>query len=150
MARAKASFQSTPPHGERLEVILRVLFVFSCFNPRPRTGSDKTATHYFKASGVSIHAPARGATALPSPPVPRNRFQSTPPHGERPGSAPMPSCSLTFQSTPPHGERPRSDRTAARDQSFNPRPRTGSDLVQIELPPEIKVSIHAPARGATP
>ena len=124
----ETGFQSTPPHGER-----------------------RYTWHTWDAPFlVSIHAPARGATkGLASGATPRG-FQSTPPHGER---LKRPECHLY----PP---------------SFNPRPRTGSDRMLLpstsfqpgfqSTPPhgerrvsdyfekiEKRVSIHAPARGAT-
>ena len=37
-----------------------------------------------------------------------------------------------------------------RDQDFNPRSREGSDLIGEEVPADVVISIHAPARGATP
>ena len=100
-------------------------------------------------------------------------FQSTPPHGGRHGAQYPSIISVEFQSTPPHGGRRRGGGTEATHRGFNPRPRTGGDgrkvAARIEYlefqstPPhggrpagrraigvELKVSIHAPARGATP
>ena len=34
-----------------------------CFNPRAREGRDKCSPEFARHSGVSIHAPARGATS---------------------------------------------------------------------------------------
>ena len=53
------------------------------FNPRPRTGSDELAAHVLRSRGVSIHAPARGATSGVKKAPLGGLFQSTPPHGER-------------------------------------------------------------------
>ncbi len=53
-------------------------------------------------------------------------FQSAPPHGGRlanPGGAPTDNL---FQSAPPHG-----GRLAPPPVCFNPRPRTGGDLVPL-------------------
>src|ERR1700735_1564360 len=55
-------FQSTLPHGERPVRVPAVATVL-CFNPRSRTGSDSTIQHCPAGIHVSIHAPARGATA---------------------------------------------------------------------------------------
>ncbi len=55
------------------------------FNPRPREGGDGIPSSTPILTTVSIHAPARGATA---------RFA-------------MPTCRLVFQSTPPRGGRQR-------------------------------------------
>ena len=144
------------------------------FNPRPRTGSDiPLQDHPLPLRSVSIHAPARGATYLSRTTLSHYvLFQSTPPHGERRGIDLLNWVKSWFQSTPPHGERHPSVRgcevsglvsihAPARGAtqiclegrrswwSFNPRPRTGSDVV---VPPCFRgrqVSIHAPARGAT-
>ena len=150
----RLKFQSTPPHGERLEV--------------PVSGA---CSDYC----VSIHAPARGATCHICLLIYLcYLFQSTPPHGERPERRTASSCSLSrFNPRPRTGsDRPpyagyvcgrtvsihAPARGATTDNRwtiwcldcFNPRPRTGSDQLQcyqrsIHLP----VSIHAPARGAT-
>ena len=122
---------------------------------------------------ISIHAPARGATStsvrwgcIPG------TFQSTLPRGERQTTRQAWDNVYLFQSTLPRGERrlpqdrqklatdfnPRSregsDRNTTRyyalNGNFNPRSREGSDQdpcpVMLEI---IKISIHAPARGAT-
>jgi len=82
-----------------------------------------------RGGGVSIHAPARGATGVaPRPLDPLDPFQSTLPRGERHNSRPRPEPVDRFQSTLPRGERPP---PAARQELDTP------------------VSIHAPARGAT-
>ena len=55
-----------------------------------------------------------------------------------------------FQSTHPHGVRPIEKTVQHSDTtSFNPRTRTGCDDKKIGFPVPTKVSIHAPARGAT-
>ncbi len=99
------------------------------FNPRPRAGGDPPAAAAWPQKDVSIHAPARGATWGASAAASPWRFQSTPPRGGRPtiSRSPMPPVWL-FQSTPPRGGRHRAHQ-----------------------PPEHteRVSIHAPARGAT-
>ena len=100
-------FQSTLPHGERLKADPEVI-------RQPR---------------ISIHAPARGATAFfhASPPG-KYQFQSTLPHGERRSMAidfsPKQKISIHAPArgaTPPPswGQLPTPD--------FNPRSRTGSD-----------------------
>ena len=102
-----------------------------CFNPRSRAGSD-----------------VRGDRVGP----PQGKFQSTLPRGERPvtRASPQRSCTV-FQSTLPRGER----------QAANAPPRCQTSSFQSTLPrgerrrvpgPDGvhgRVSIHAPARGAT-
>ena len=145
-----------------------------CFNPRSRTGSDRRMGPLFSASVVSIHAPARGATRQRHITQILLQFQSTLPHGERhtdqmniwdttsfnprsrtgsdTGFRSLKIQAGLFQSTLPHGER----RTFLvmtwfDSYGFNPRSRTGSDsphnCYREKYP---HVSIHAPARGATP
>src|SRR5690349_11346906 len=79
---------------------------------------------------VSIHAPARGATPAPPDEVTaEDEFQSTPPHGGRRNFAAKIVRQTEFQSTPPHGGR------------------RGNLVRKVD---QFLVSIHAPARGATP
>ena len=100
-----------------------------CFNPRPRAGSDESLGLVGHGFRVSIHAPARGATTTP-----RRACAS------RPVSIHAPARGATWCSTPP----------LARRESFNPRPRAGSDRgAQHRRRGDATVSIHAPARGAT-
>ena len=101
----------------------------SCFNPRPRVGGDAApCTAAGVPASVSIHAPAWGATALPT---------------QRAASA------IEFQSTPPRGgRRPIARCWTTSTSCFNPRPRVGGDRGAAERSGWI-VSIHAPAWGAT-
>ena len=99
-------FQSTLPHGERRAAL-------------------KSASRQL---GISIHAPARGATPYGIDYQSMWVFQSTLPHGERRGGAHQnPQCTA-FQSTLPHGER----QAPASPPAYT-----------------LMISIHAPARGAT-
>ena len=124
---------------------------------------------------VSIHAPARGATAsMAVMHVGLMMFQSTPPRGGRPDTVAPSRRAVAFQSTPPRGGRRRPDRDtlaasyvsihapargatvdaaghhAIADACFNPRPRAGGDApTAIAWIDGSAVSIHAPARGAT-
>ena len=100
------------------------------FNPRARAGRDAWRAAGGRLRAVSIHAPARGATA------------------------PGPSCGrfgFLFQSTRPRGARrlpvlPAGDSVSC----FNPRARAGRDEdIDLALGARSVVSIHAPARGAT-
>ena len=166
-------FQSAPPHGGRppcIAVFARIGAVsirapargatpaqphrrasLPGFNPRPRTGGDfRDPLQVTRLLPVSIRAPARGAT--------ERRWHDAP--GEL-VSIRAPARGATwkirsllglnaFQSAPPHGGRlegvlqPRQPAD-----SFNPRPRTGGDLLRRSYRPQSPVSIRAPARGAT-
>ena len=84
---------------------------------------------YYHEISISIHAPARGATGSGNIPNQQRSFQSTLPRGERRFSPWLCLSRSVFQSTLPRGER---------------RDRTVFCLSGM------RISIHAPARGATP
>ena len=99
---------------------------------------------------VSIHAPARGATNPFS--IYEHgmiRFNPRPRAGGDQTSRPVGSGFTKFQSTPPRGGRRPRYRYRSPRRCFNPRPRAGGDRVGLKLMHTLKVSIHAPARGAT-
>ena len=77
-------FQSTLPCGERL-IVFRFLNRWHRFNPRSRAGSDLDKILETVTGAVSIHAPVRGATAVPLVTTLAFMFQSTLPCGERRG-----------------------------------------------------------------
>ena len=123
---------------------------------------------------ISIHAPARGATALPSalqgrlPDFnPRSRegsdwgawctwttaeeFQSTLPRGERLSLLKRSFSSWLFQSTLPRGERRTcKSRTVSTTRFQSTLPRGERLVTAARQSAFIEISIHAPARGATP
>ena len=76
-----------------------------CFNPRPRAGGDGIFRLSCVPSGVSIHAPARGATLSALPSSSERVFQSTPPRGGRRICTDDSIKGELFQSTPPRGGR---------------------------------------------
>ena len=167
-------FQSTLPRGERRGPSSSQALTPASFNPRSRAGSDFSRATKMTAKEVSIHAPARGATAaLVGDAMYWFEFQSTLPRGERlrarrdPQTASVVSihapargatrASLTccgpipqFQSTLPRGERLQpivipSPRIVF--QSTLPRGERRRLAASPQCPE--RVSIHAPARGAT-
>ena len=120
-------FQFTPPRGGRLRRIPKPKNQ-KHFNSRPRVGSD------------------------PSPPIirrPENTFQFTPPRGERLLFALLSSLFQIFQFTPPRGERQKRIGGLCDERYFNSRPRVGGDIGRKPVKGLIKISIHAPAWGAT-
>ena len=120
-------FQSTLPHGERLAT-RRSEIGHLRFNPRSRTGSDKSNRCSEKAGSVSIHAPARGATPASLPTgTPGSSFNPRSRTGSDSHFFPPELHQLSFQSTLPHGERRSPRRAGGGRESFNPRSRTGSD-----------------------
>ena len=99
---------------------------------------------------VSIHAPARGATSIRRAMIVSMGFQFTLPRGERQSLNIANIQRERFQFTLPRGERQRarSEGTASEPFQFTlPR----GERLGRSIPAEIvcRVSIHAPARGAT-
>ena len=105
-----------------------IVYLTHHFNPRSREGSDVCRIHAADGVVISIHAPAKGATYTSTSGDFFVPFQSTLPRRERRGVV-LP---------PPH---------AASD--FNPRSREGSDTFTIRNVQFSRISIHAPAKGAT-
>ena len=123
-----AEFQSTLPRGERPEPDTACYPDQHNFNPRSREGSD-----------IFYGVPAfRGVL-----------FQSTLPRGERRHIGVNVLFHDLFQSTLPRGERPREIHPHQSEHNFNPRSREGSDIDRNVCRCVYRISIHAPARGAT-
>ena len=121
-------FQSTLPRGERPEPDTACYPDQHNFNPRSREGSD-----------IFYGVPAfRGVL-----------FQSTLPRGERRHIGVNVLFHDLFQSTLPRGERPREIHPHQSEHNFNPRSREGSDIDRNVCRCVYRISIHAPARGAT-
>ncbi|PPK52388.1 hypothetical protein BY454_105128 [Marinobacter persicus] len=121
-------FQSTRPRGAR-HGRARATRIHGCFNPRAREGRDPL--------GSSISSVF-------------SRFQSTRPRGARPAANTTPMQATRFQSTRPRGARPQlqcGGHGIGQFQSTRPRgARLGGALQRFF---NGRVSIHAPARGAT-
>ena len=119
----------------------------------PARGATKALLMRYIVITVSIHAPARGATFIDVSQCAHLMFQSTHPHGVRPGHARQfihhrcfnprtrTGCDVNgsvyrgcrrFQSTHPHGVRHK-DCIFPRQcpACFNPRTRTGCDILDI-------------------
>ena len=75
-------FQSTRPRGARRHQLNFYQHKLS-FNPRARAGRDEYSDYNVYSIKVSIHAPARGATALIEQVYRWAVFQSTRPRGAR-------------------------------------------------------------------
>ena len=125
---SRRMFQSTRPRGARRvagrrESLSRRLV---CFNPRARVGRDVEVDAAMPYRGVSIHAPAWGATAADAPVQSGCTFQSTRPRGARRASASTRSAGAVSIHAPAWG----ATRTGVRHQRssrFNPRARVGRD-----------------------
>ena len=98
------------------------------FNPRARTGRDQDSVLLGLRSGVSIHAPVRGATIGQVVPVPSVMFQSTRPYGARPtwNVVERWACRVSIHA-PVRGATAQVRQLANFARRFNPRARTGRD-----------------------
>ena len=133
LAAPVSRFQSTPPRGGRHRSYCLINRAVGCFNPRPRAGGDGiTARVRQHGLEVSIHAPARGATAV-------YQYRSN-------------SLSYVSIHAPARGA------TWTRDRVWHcmtcvsiHAPARGATIVRcLQAADGQWVSIHAPARGATP
>ncbi len=115
-ARGDGRPRSPPPPG-------------ASFDPRPRARGDQvSASRPMSRQAVSIHAPARGATAYQC-----RRVSSSSGFDPRPRARGDNCCKMSmFVSW-----------------CFDPRPRARGDDRPGRKPEPVAVSIHAPARGAT-
>ena len=121
------------------------------FNPRSREGSDLSGgLKGCRRPRISIHAPAKGATAWAWVGNGGLQFQSTLPRRERPGNWERVLMLNKFQSTLPRRERLFVNSYRYRILQFQ------STLPRRERPrlfllPKTRraISIHAPAKGAT-
>ena len=98
------------------------------FNPRSREGSDSFTIYGSRRACISIHAPAKGATADGCEKV----------------------CGVDFNPRSREGSDAQRHWCRVNHSYFNPRSREGSDLFESRfflVSPNI--SIHAPAKGAT-
>ena len=100
---------------------------------------------------ISIHAPARGATAPAAEAAPaKHNFNPRSREGSDKCGGLMAASTPLFQSTLPRGERPCRYRRSAVHAGFQSTlPRGERHLTAQEFDTVMAISIHAPARGAT-
>ena len=105
-AAASEEFQSTPPRGGRRSGVIGPRSAVWFQSTPPRGGRRRGQLGRCEVAGVSIHAPARGATpSSRSGPWPCGCFNPRPrAGGDRVGAQRRPPR-VEFQSTPPHGGR---------------------------------------------
>ena len=164
-------FQSTLPREERRCIILDEAHYIKFQSTLPREERHYPAALHHPSGSISIHAPARGATnllchssgsALFQSTLPREErliflpignehkvFQSTLPREERRYRIRNKAHSLLFQSTLPREERRTDYKITDTSKYFNPRSRERSDSKEKAMEILTRISIHAPARGAT-
>ncbi len=169
----RSRFQSTRPHGARLSGQSRLFSHLLFQSTRPHGARPRRRHKQNRPDPVSIHAPARGATLFfcrPSvrPPVsihapargatrlflsypdlwsgfnPRARTGRDVPAGR------VPALPVVFQSTRPHGARlDIADNIVLLAKVSIHAPARGATWEFPETGASGEVSIHAPARGAT-
>ena len=123
-------FQSTLPRRERRFPPYPCSRFRQYFNPRSREGSDtEHDVQRYDMDAISIHAPAKGATANGEEWARPCRISiHAPAKGATGGTVQEQLQSIQFQSTLPRRER-----------------RWDTEMLALEL----GISIHAPAKGAT-
>ena len=148
---ASNQFQSTHPHGVRRADDRVAEGGQGVSIHAPARGATQGIFGCDGASLVSIHAPARGATACTiNFLILRLAFQSTHPHGVRPSRTASSDIVAPFQSTHPHGVRlTLLSGEAELDYVSIHAPARGATESAWEGLKLSMVSIHAPARGAT-
>ena len=120
------------------------------FNSRSREGSDSSLMIGCMESFVSIHAPARGATAYPRHRLLRDEFQFTLPRGERPfRHSKLKLIYLVSIHAPARGATQAVIRNLRYLGVSIHAPARGATVKDNSTKFEGQVSIHAPARGAT-
>jgi len=144
-------FQSTPPRRGR-RAAARALATMSAFQSTPpRRGRLMGLVYVWQRWGVSIHAPAKGATALDgflSPGI--QCFNPRPREGGDTINSPLSYAVFSFNPRPREGgdvARPMWRHRRLRFQSTPPR--RGRLTVSVAQANCFSVSIHAPAKGAT-
>ena len=144
-------FQSTRPRGARLRVQSAEFYRIVVSIHAPARGATCASLEYLLDFGVSIHAPARGATFLHGKRGTGKTFQSTRPRGARLRVRRIRFCIGAFQSTRPRGARRRQARRERAPTAVSIHaPARGATPSSMPTDPDRRVSIHAPARGATP
>ena len=149
LAPVNANFNPRPREGSDF-VIIPSFELVAHFNPRPREGSDQTVAVTIDAFGISIHAPAKGATFLFTLKKSIMVFQSTPPRRERQRYRLRYQIQILFQSTPPRRERQQIIEVCPECEKISIHaPAKGATAVRYSLMMYQIISIHAPAKGAT-
>ena len=143
-------FQSTRPRGARQRRCSVGLSRFGVSIHAPAWGATQQYTRLAILLLVSIHAPAWGATAASGGDFSFALFQSTRPRGARLMSVSRFSARRWFQSTRPRGARhKRLSLLSCGQQVSIHAPTWGATLFSLAISVPGRVSIHAPAWGAT-
>ncbi len=120
-----------------------------CFNSRTRMGCDRPTHTEERKTEVSIHAPAWGATVMPGDSFKVKTVSIHAPAWGATVRGGVTSFHNWFQFTHPHGVRQEPHCPRAWLPRFNSRTRMGCDQTRRLSKITLRVSIHAPAWGAT-
>ena len=149
-AAAASTFQSTRPRGARRGRAAAAGHRGVSIHA-PARGATLLSAKSRKWLQVSIHAPARGATlARAALPAVYRGFNPRAREGRDPCPRRSPSRISWFQSTRPRGARPSKNGCCCKSSGFqSTRPRGARRVIFKDERVASLVSIHAPARGAT-
>jgi hypothetical protein len=148
--RNGARFQSTPPHGGR-PGSTGGKRLHPRFQSTPRMGGTDWIDMGAYLTGVSIHAPAWGATILTCHRAPdRGGFNPRPRMGGDPFFHLVFTSQVVFQSTPPHGGRPNNMDANTMLTPFQSTPRMGGDMETHEVKLTFVEFQSTPPHGGRP
>ena len=124
-------FQSTLPRRERRSTFTVSISNTSISIHAPAKGATACMAGCSQSRrSISIHAPAKGATASPGKSYTKAQFQSTLPRRERLGDIHSAAAKQDFNPRSREGSDDQRKYDAARSrQHFNPRSREGSDMI---------------------
>ena len=146
---SKFVFQSTLPRRERPASSAFVPLLAN-FNPRSREGSDISMFLYCAIAGISIHAPAKGATPFSfAQSFNSSYFNPRSREGSDGGAQGFYLAPQNFNPRSREGSDFLQCANCLCNVDFNPRSREGSDLYGQGKTMALTISIHAPAKGAT-
>ncbi len=129
-------FQSTRPRGARLYSVVPDGTLVSFQSTRPRGARPRRPAHGAGDEDVSIHAPARGATACWDAYERQTIVSIHAPVRGATAVASTPTSGTRFQSTRPRGARLATYGASSVAMGFNPRAREGRDEAAISNSPQ--------------
>ena len=144
-------FNPRPREGGRRPLVLREISIDEFQSTPPRGGATAMEDNKPADTWISIHAPARGGDAAYQLKIDALEISiHAPARGGDTSAADRSFTSRNFNPRPREGGRPpwRSS-GPSRAHNFNPRPREGGDIDKPPCYVWVRISIHAPARGAT-
>ena len=142
-------FQSALPQGER-RFFQAAITRSMDFNPRSRRGRDSSGFRGLKPRGISIRAPARGATKNETHNHPTEIISIRAPAGGATSSFKRDRhAAFNFNPRSRSGSDPSATVPSKSRSYFNPRSRSGSDRQRCSQHHTGSISIRAPAGGAT-